>query len=245
MAIASKKVRIAAVGDIHCTKTSQGQLKPLFEQMSKHADIILLCGDLTDYGLPEEAQVLAKELQAATVPIVVVFGNHDYESGHESDIKQILTDAGVTVLDGDGCEIEGVGFAGVKGFAGGFGRKGLSSHGEQAIKRFVQEAVEEVQKLETALARLKTSTRVVLLHYAPLASTIEGEPLEIFPFLGSSRLEDPLNRYGVIAAFHGHAHAGNPEGRTSENIPVYNVSLPLMRETKPNNLPFRLIEVSC
>jgi Icc-related predicted phosphoesterase len=236
-------VRLAAVGDIHCTKTSEGVLQPLFSKITESADILLLCGDLTDYGLPEEAHVLVKELTAVTIPTIAVFGNHDYESHKEDELQQILSDVGVTVLDGSACEIEGIGFAGVKGFGGGFGSKALGAWGEKAIKQFVHEAVDEALKLESALARLQTPQRIAILHYSPIQATVEGEPPEIFPFLGSSRLEEPLTRYSVTAAFHGHAHKGQLEGRTSNNIPVYNVSMPLLQQAFPDQPPFRLLEI--
>src|SRR5207249_2662288 len=173
-----------------------------------------------------EAQVLAKEITAAAkVPIVAVLGNHDYESGQMGEIRRILADSGVTLLDGDACEILGIGFAGIKGFAGGFGRGTLGYWGELAIKQFVQEALDEALKLETALARLRTPHRIAVLHYAPIRGTVEGEPLEILPYLGCSRLEEPLTRYPVTAVFHGHAHHGSPEGRTVNDLPVYNVSM--------------------
>jgi len=237
-------VRLAAVGDIHCGKTSQGTLQPLFAQASQIADILILCGDLTDYGLPEEAQVLVKELAAANLPTVAVLGNHDYEAGKQDQIRQILVDAGVRILDGDACEIEGVGFAGVKGFAGGFGRGTLGYWGEDAVKRFVQEALDEALKLESALARLRTRHKIAVLHYAPIQATVEGEPPEIFPFLGCSRLEEPLGRHPVDVVFHGHAHHGAPEGRTNSGIPVYNVALQLMRQLFPDRPPLRVIEVA-
>jgi Icc-related predicted phosphoesterase len=237
-------VRLAAVGDIHCGKTSQGAFQELFGQAAELADILVLCGDLTDYGLAEEARILAKELSVAKMPIVAVLGNHDYESDQQDEIRQILADAGVTLLDGDACEIEGVGFAGIKGFAGGFGRGTLGFWGEAAIKRFVQEALDEALKLESALARLRTPQRFAVLHYAPIQATVEGEPPEIFAFLGCSRLEGPLTNHPVNAVFHGHAHQGRPEGQTSNGIPVYNVSLPLMRQANPDRPPFRVLEVS-
>jgi Icc-related predicted phosphoesterase len=242
-AIAKEKVRLAAVGDIHCTRTSQGTLQPLFEQIAESADVLLLCGDLTDYGLPEEAHILTQELSTIKIPTLAVLGNHDYETGKPDEIRQILSDAGVIMLDGETCEIEGVGFAGVKGFGGGFGRGALGAWGEESIKRFVHEAVDEALKLESALSRLRTEARVAILHYSPIPATLEGEPPEIFPFLGSSRLEEPLNHYPVTAVFHGHAHAGNPEGQTSSGIPVYNVSMPLLKRTYPDQPPFRIVEI--
>jgi Icc-related predicted phosphoesterase len=236
-------VRVAAVGDIHCTRASQGALHPLFAQAAQAADVLLLCGDLTDYGLAEEAEILVKELNAAKIPVVAVLGNHDYESGQEDQVRQILCDAGVMLLDGETCELHGVGFAGIKGFAGGFGRGTLGHWGEPAVKRFVQEAIDEALKLESALARLRNPQRIVVMHYAPVAGTIEGEPPEIFPFMGCSRLEEPLVRYPVDAVFHGHAHGGTLEGRTAGGVPVYNVSLPLLQRVAPDRPPFYVLEV--
>jgi Icc-related predicted phosphoesterase len=206
--------------------------------------VLLLCGDLTNYGLVEEAHVLARELNAVKVPVVAVLGNHDFETGKQEEISRVLTDAGVTMLDGDACEVRGVGIAGVKGFCGGFGRGALGAWGEAVVKQFVHEAVNEALKLEAALARLRTPRRVALLHYAPVRDTVEGEPVEIFPYLGSSRLGEPLDRYGVDVVFHGHAHRGAPEGRTSAGIPVYNVALPLLQRTAPNGPLCRVVEIA-
>ena len=242
--LSNTHVRVAAIGDIHVSRHSQGAFQPLFTHISSNADVLVLCGDFTDYGLPEEARILARELTAAIkVPVVAVLGNHDYEAGKQNEIREILLDAGVTVLDGEAAEIEGIGFAGVKGFAGGFGRGSLGPWGEQVIKRFVQEAVDEAMKLETALARLRTEQRVALLHYAPIRGTVEGEPPEIFPYLGSGRLEEPINRYRVTAVFHGHAHRGTPEGRTSTGIPVYNVAMPLLTRINPDRLPYLVVNL--
>lgn len=237
-------LRIAALGDIHVSKTSQGVFHPLFAQISSNADVLLLCGDFTDYGLPEEARILARELTASVnIPVIAVLGNHDYESGHQGEIRQILSDAGVAVLDGEATEVHGVGFAGVKGFGGGFGRGALGPWGEQAIKAFVQEAIDESLKLEAALARLRTNRRVAVLHYSPVRSTVEGEPPEIFPYLGSSRLEEPINRYRVSAVFHGHAHRGTAEGRTAAGVPVYNVAMPLLARLNPDRPPYLIVEL--
>lgn len=244
MATTTGTVRIAAMSDIHVGKTGQGALASVFAQVSERSDVLAMCGDLTDYGLPEEARVLAREIGTALrVPCVSVLGNHDYEAGKADEVRQILTDAGVTVLDGDSCEIQGVGFAGVKGFCGGFGRGALGPWGEEIIKIFVREAVNEAFKLESALARLRGPHRVALLHYSPVRATVEGEPLEIFPYLGSSRLEEPLARYPVTAVIHGHAHNGTLEGCTASGIPVYNVSMPLLKKSWPEQAPFRVIEV--
>jgi Icc-related predicted phosphoesterase len=236
------KVRVAAVGDLHCTSSAKGKLRPLFTQIAEAADMLLLSGDLTDYGLPEEAHVLAEELANTKIPIVAVFGNHDYETGNEDEVRKILCEAGVQVLDGEACEIEGIGIAGAKGFAGGFGRRALGPWGEPIIKQFVNEALHEALKLETALAKLRTEHRIALLHYSPIEATIQGEPQEIFAFLGTSRLEDPLIHYPVDVVFHGHAHRGYPEGRTVNNTPVYNVAKPLLQRTYTDRPAFKIVE---
>jgi Icc-related predicted phosphoesterase len=236
-------VRIAALADLHCSKGSQGQLAPLFAEAAAAAQVLLICGDLTDYGQPDEAHVLVKELTGAKIPIVAVLGNHDHESGKHEEVTAILCEAGVNVLDGETYELHGIGFAGVKGFGGGFGQRMLAPWGESAIKNFVHEAVEEGLRLERALQRLTTRQRIALMHYAPIRATVEGESPETFAFLGSSRLEEPLSRYPVAAVFHGHAHVGSPEGATSSGVPVYNVSLPLMRKHYPDRPPFRIFEI--
>jgi Icc-related predicted phosphoesterase len=237
-------VRIAAIGDIHLGgKGLDPPLQILFGQVAEQADVLALCGDLTDRGDPEEARLMAKALSAVTVPIVAVLGNHDYECGKESEVARILSDAGVRVLDGDAHELLGIGFAGVKGFAGGFGRRALGPWGEPIIKQFVKEALNEALKLETALSRLRTERKVALLHYSPIAATVNGEPPEIYPYLGSSRLEEPLTRYPVDVVFHGHAHHGAPEGRTMSDVPVYNVSMVLLQDTYPQRPPFRIVEL--
>ncbi|MGE0448175.1 MAG: metallophosphoesterase [Vicinamibacterales bacterium] len=237
-------VRVAATGDLHCTRTGHGTWQPLFARVAESADLLLLAGDLTDYGTPDEARVLARELMPLRVPTVAVLGNHDVESGKEDDVRQILTDAGVTVLDGDAVELLGIGIAGVKGFGGGFGPRALGAWGEPTIKQFVHEAVNEALKLEAALARLRTTATIVLIHYSPIQQTVEGEPLEIYPFVGSSRLEDPINRFPVSLVVHGHAHRGQLEGTTKSNVPVYNVSIPLLARSFPDRQPFRVFNVT-
>jgi Icc-related predicted phosphoesterase len=177
------------------------------------------------------------------MPRLAVLGNHDFECGKHQELVHVLVDAGIIVLDGESCEIAGIGFAGVKGFAGGFGEWTLQSWGEEPIKRFVHASVEEAVKLEAALTRLKTHQRIVLMHYAPIRATVEGEPPEIFPFLGSSRLELALNPHGVTAVFHGHAHKGRPEGRTSSGVPVYNVAVPVLLAAAPDRPPILLFDV--
>jgi Icc-related predicted phosphoesterase len=234
-------VRVAAVGDLHCTRTSHGAFQTLFGQVSESADMLLLAGDLTDTGLPDEARTLARELAALHIPAIAVFGNHDCESGHQDEVRNILSDAGVTVLDGEATEVRGIGIAGVKGFCGGFGKRALGPWGETAIKQFVHEAVNEALKLEASLARLRTKHQIVLLHYAPIQETVEGEPPEIYAFVGSSRLEDPISRFPVSMVFHGHAHRGRPEGHTKDHVPVYNVSMPLLTRMFPDRPHFRVV----
>ncbi len=245
MMSAREHVRLAAVGDIHYTQASRGTRQSLFSYMADTADIVLLCGDIIDYGLPEEARLFAQEISATVkLPILAVLGNHEYESGKQDEVQRIFTDVGILVLDGDAQVVHGVGFAGVKGFPGGFGQHALQAWGEESIKRFVQESVSETLKLESALAKLRTVPRVALLHYAPIAETVMGESAEIWAFLGSSRLEEPLNRYAVSVVFHGHAHRGRAEGKTQANIPVYNVALPLLRQHYPDRPPVRIYELS-
>jgi len=239
----ASSVRVAAIGDLHCSKASLGALQALFSRIAESADVLALCGDLTDRGLPDEARLLAKELQAVKLPKVAVLGNHDFESDAAGEVTEILAQADVSVLDGTTLEVLGVGFAGAKGFAGGFGERALQAWGEEPIKTFVRTAVDETLKLESALARLRTLGRVVLLHYAPVRDTCDGEPLEIYAFLGSSRLEEPLNRYAASVVFHGHAHRGQPEGKTAGGVPVYNVALPLLQRLYPDRPPFRVVEI--
>jgi Icc-related predicted phosphoesterase len=240
----AETVRIAAVADLHFGRAGYGPpLRALFDGLADRADVLALCGDLTDSGDPEEARGLARVLAGATIPTVAVFGNHDFESGKVPEVSRILCDAGVHMLDGSTYEVRGVGFAGVKGFAGGFGRRALGPWGEETIKQFVQEALNEALKLETALARIRANRRVVLMHYSPVEGTVEGEPREIYPYLGSSRLEEPLNRYPVDAVFHGHAHHGAAEGRTKTGVPVYNVSINLLQRLHPDGWPVRLLEL--
>ena len=241
--MAGPLIRVAALADLHCTKSSQGAFQPLFARVSESADIAVIAGDLTDYGLPEEAAVLARELTALRIPAAAVLGNHDLEAGKSGEVRQILADAGLAVLDGDACELHGIGIAGVKGFGGGFGRHALGPWGETIIKQFVHEAVDEALKLEAAFARLRTPHLIALLHYSPIQETVAGEPLEIYPFLGSSRLEEPIGRYPVSLVVHGHAHRGQLEGRTKNGVPVYNVSMPLLTRSFSDRPPFRVFEV--
>ena len=242
-----KKVRIAAVGDIHVKESDKGKWVEFFKEASRAADVLLICGDLTDTGDEAEAQVLAEELRACSIPVIGVLGNHDFEKGRHKLIRQIVHNDHVHILDGEAVVVNDIGFAGVKGFGGGFDNHMLSMFGEGAMKAFVQEAVDEALRLDRALARLdaeyKVERKVVLLHYSPIKETIIGEPEAIYPFLGSSRLADPLNRRNVIAAFHGHAHVGSLEGKTSGGVPVYNVSKPILLKAG-YKCPFYLFEAN-
>jgi Icc-related predicted phosphoesterase len=228
MAEEAKKVRIAAVGDIHIHEADKGKWKGYFEKIAQAADVLLIAGDLTHTGDESEAEVMLEELRSCTIPIVAVLGNHDYEKGRHKLIRQILQQhAQLHILDGESVVIGNVGFAGVKGFGGGFDNYMLSMFGEGAMKAFVQEAVDEALHLERALARLDQEhegiRKIALMHYSPVSETVKGEPEVIFPFLGSSRLAEPLIRRKVIAAFHGHAHAGKLNAEIS-GIKVFNVA---------------------
>ena len=238
------KTRIAAIGDIHVREGDKGKWIEFFKDVSSKSDVLVIAGDLTDTGDEMEAQVLADELKSCSVPVVAVLGNHDFEKGRHKLIRQILLKQGVHILDGEAVIINGVGFAGVKGFGGGFDKSMLSFFGEGAMKAFVQEAVDEALHLDRALSRLNTEEgdikKIALLHYSPVSETVIGEPESIFPFLGCSRLVEPLNRHKVVAAFHGHAHIGTFEGRTNDNIPVYNVSKPLLTKM---GIAYYLLEV--
>jgi len=224
-------MRIAAVGDIHVKKDDKGRFTSCFSAVSAGADVLLLCGDLTDTGSETEAAVLVEELRSCKVPVVAVLGNHDHEKGKPAEIRRIMKEAGVHMLDGEARVIGGVGFAGTKGFGGGFDKYSLSMFGETAMKAFVQEAVDEALKLDRALTNLDKEhpdiPKIVVLHYSPIKETIVGEPEVIYPFLGSSRLAEPLVRRQVTAAFHGHAHAGTLQSSLND-VKVFNVALPIL-----------------
>lgn len=217
-------VRIAALGDLHFDERSRGSLTPLFNKVNREADILALVGDLTTHGEPGQVEAFMEEVRAIDVPIVAVLGNHDYEADDVESVCQALTEGGIEILDGDTVEIEGIGFTGIKGFAGGFGRAALGPFGEPLIKEFVQHAVDEALKLERGLRELRTEHRVVLVHYSPVVDTLEGEPEQIYAYLGSSRLLEPIETLGADVVLHGHAHHGRYSGRTPSGIPVFNVA---------------------
>jgi Icc-related predicted phosphoesterase len=235
--------RIAAVGDLHCTEESRGKLRPLLATVDHDAEVLVLCGDLTDNGTQEEAETLAGELHGVRIPMVGVLGNHDHERGQGDLVRKILIQAGVHLLDGEAWRLdEGLGFAGTKGFAGGFGDHVLQAWGEGPVKEFVTHAQDEALKLESALAKLRTGRRVAILHYSPMRGTVIGEPPEIFPFLGTSRLQVPINRFHAHAVFHGHAHRGTHSDRTNRDVPVFNCAFPLLRRLNPPR-NYALVEV--
>jgi Icc-related predicted phosphoesterase len=219
------KLRIAATGDLHVMEDSVAPYRELFTEMSNNADVLVLCGDLTNFGKVREAEILAEDIRACSVPVLGVLGNHDYECGVEDQVSAILHDAGMKILGEQALEIEGVGFAGVKGFMGGYGRGELAPFGEPIAKAFVQEAMNEARKLENGLRSLRTERSVAVLHYSPTVETLEGEPPAIYQYLGSARLADAIDRFDhVKAVVHGHAHHGTYEGRTPRGVPVYNVA---------------------
>jgi len=235
-------ITVAAIGDLHVTETSVRPYAALFAEISEKADVLVLCGDLTNFGKTKEAEILAEDLRSATIPVVGVLGNHDYECGQPEKVAEILCQAGMRLLDEQAIVVEGVGFAGTKGFIGGFGRGELAPFGEGEIKAFVDVAANEARKLENALRSLRTERSVAVLHYAPIAETLEGEPIEIFPYLGSARLADAIDRFeNVRAVVHGHAHHGRYEGRTMRGTPVYNCAQFVVRPQFGR--PYALLEV--
>ena len=238
----SGTITVAAIGDLHVREDSERDYRSLFEEISKVADVLALCGDLTNFGRTSEAEMLADDLRACSIPAVGVLGNHDYECGQPEKVVEILRQAGVTILDEQATVVDGVGCAGVKGFVGGFGRGELGSFGEAAIKSFVDECLNEARKLENQLRTLRTDRVMAVLHYSPIAGTVEGEPLELYPFLGSSRLADAVDRFdNVKVVVHGHAHRGAFRGETIRGVPVYNCAQFVVQEAEGR--PYTIIEV--
>jgi uncharacterized protein len=235
-------MRIAATADLHFFSPRFGVIQEQLAQVRDEADLLILAGDLTNYGKPAEMEGLLNSLVRLRLPIVAVLGNHDYESGAQAELIRMLTQEGIKLLDGTAYERDGIGFAGTKGFGGGFGRGALTAFGEPEVKAFVQGAIDEALKLERAISQLRTEKRVVVLHYAPVADTAQGESPEIFPYLGSSRLAEVVDRHGADMILHGHAHHGSPEGKTTAGIPVYNVAIPILQSLKSGSV-FRTFEV--
>ncbi|MCT8992094.1 metallophosphoesterase [Chelativorans sp. SCAU2101] len=233
-------MKIAAIADLHVREDASVSHRAMFNEIGREADILVLAGDLTDLGKPREAELLAEDLRGCGIPVVGVLGNHDHECNAVEDVTHVLREAGMHLLDGQSVELKGVGFAGVKGFAGGFGRRMLASFGEPAIKAMVAESVNEAMKLENALRQLSAERVVAIVHYAPIEETVSGEPLEIYPFLGSSRLAETIDRFPVNAVVHGHAHHGVYEGRTPGGVRVFNVA---QRIEKPSGKPYAILEI--
>lgn len=233
-------IRLAAVGDVHFAADSPGRLRPHLEAAATDVDALLLAGDLTHRGRPDEARVLAGEVAGLELPILAVLGNHDYHLGAQDEIGAILRDAGVHVLEGAG-EVVGVrgialGVAGVKGFCGGFAGACVTEFGEPEVKAFAASARRSAESLRVALDGLDCDVRVALLHYAPVEATLVGEPPGLWPFLGSYLLAEAADAAGAALILHGHAHAGSAEeARTPGGVPVRNVAQPVIRR------PFALI----
>ena len=225
MATIERKLRVAAIGDLHVQESDSSPYRELFGEVATNADVLLLCGDLTNFGKTTEAEILADDIRSCSIPVLGVLGNHDYECGQPEKVAEILHGAGMTILDEQAVEIDGVGFAGVKGFMGGYGRGELAPFGEPIAKAFVDEAMNEARKLENGLRSLRTERSVAVLHYSPTVETLDGEPQVIHQYLGSQRLADAIDRFDhVKAVVHGHAHHGSYEGRTPGGTPVYNVA---------------------
>ena len=235
-------MRIAATADLHFVPQRQSTLHDQLQKVRDEADVFVVAGDLTNYGQPAEMEPLLNIMVRTRVPTIVVLGNHDYESGREDELINMLTAGGVKVLDGTAYERDGVGFAGTKGFVGGFGRGVLTAFGEPAIKTFVRASIDESLKLERGLSQLRSAKRVVVLHYSPIAATVLGEAPEIFPFMGTSRLAEIIDRQGADLVVHGHAHHGALEGRTTAGIPVYNVAITLLQAQQPS-AHYRIFDV--
>ncbi len=243
MADHRKKTRIAALGDIHVGELVQKNYQELFQHISRDADVLAIAGDLTQRGTIRDTELLLDQLTYCSVPVVCVLGNHDYENNLEAEITSMLRQRNIQVLDGISTIIEGVAFVGSKGFGGGFDGYALSSFGEPLVKKFVKASLDEALLLEKALRDVGPDIPIcVVLHYSPIRSTVEGEPVDIFPFLGSSRLLEPLERFDVTTILHGHAHHGTHEGKTQKGIPVYNVSLPLLESINPEK-PYKLLQL--
>jgi Icc-related predicted phosphoesterase len=235
-------MRIAATADLHFSAQTQGLLKEQLGKVRDEADVLVLAGDLTNFGRPQEMEPLVNVLVRLRLPTIAVLGNHDYESGQEAELMRMMTSEGIKVLDGTGYERDGVGFAGTKGFIGGFGRGVLTAFGEPEVKAFVKVSIDEAMKLERAMSQLRAAKRVVVLHYAPISGTVAGEAQEIYPYLGSSRLAEVVDRHGAELVIHGHAHHGSLDGKTTAGIPVHNVAITLLQAQQPPTV-YRVFDV--
>ncbi|GGX73828.1 metallophosphoesterase family protein [Streptomyces anandii] len=228
-------IRVAAVGDIHMAPETRGTLRPAFETLPDCADILLLAGDLTRHGTPEEARVVAEEIRGLAVPVVAVLGNHDHHDDRPGEVTSLLEDAGAQVLEGRGvvvpCGGARVGVAGTKGFGGGFVGRSAGEFGEPVMKEFVRHSRHCADALRASLEELAgqdCDMRIALTHYSPVPETLAGEPLEIYPFLGSYLLAEAIDTAGADLAVHGHAHAGTENGMTNGGVRVRNVAQPVI-----------------
>jgi Icc-related predicted phosphoesterase len=226
-------IRIAAAGDVHYGRSSAGRLAPYMSHLNEVADLFLLAGDLTHFGTREEMEVLAKDLAEATVPVISVFGNHDYHSNQTQELRDILQDAGVRVLEQTSCVLElagsRVGIVGLKGFGGGFAGACGTEFGEPEMKAFIGHTKRQADRLRQELMNLQADYKIALLHYSPCPETLAGEKKEIYPFLGSYLLAEAIDDGGADIAFHGHAHHGIEKGLTPGGVPVRNVAQPVIR----------------
>jgi Icc-related predicted phosphoesterase len=227
-------IRIAAVGDVHLDEDVVGRYRPALDKLPEVADALLLAGDLTRHGTEAEARCVATEFGGLGVPVIAVLGNHDHHSDQGPQVTRVLTDAGITVLEGSGVVLEcggrRLGVAGVKGFGGGFAGKCASAFGEREMKAFIQVTTDSADSLGAALRGLDCDVRVALTHYAPVPDTLAGEPLEIYPFLGSYLLGAAIDSAPTALAVHGHAHAGTERGRTPGGVRVRNVAHPVIKQ---------------
>jgi Icc-related predicted phosphoesterase len=235
-------MRIAATADLHFSPQQFAPLRDQLNQVRDQADVLVIAGDLTNFGKPQEMEPLLNTIVRLRIPTIAVLGNHDYESGQELELMRMMTAEGIKVLDGSAYERDGVGFAGTKGFVGGFGRGVLTAFGEAEIKTFVRASIEEALKLERAMSQLRSSKRVVVLHYSPIAATVQGESPELFPFLGTSRLAEVVDRHGADLVLHGHAHHGTQDGRTTGGIAVHNVAITLLQSQQPPSV-YRIFDI--
>ncbi|MFV2176511.1 metallophosphoesterase [Actinomadura sp. LOL_016] len=226
-------IRVAAAGDLHVGHESTGKYRAHLHGLADQADVFLVAGDLTRHGTLEEGRVAAGELRDLGVPVIAVLGNHDHHSDLEDEMSGLLRDAGVTVLEGDGtvvdCDGVRFGVAGGKGFGGGFEGRCAGEFGEEMMKEFVRHTKDFSARLGTALLELDADVRVALTHYSPVEDTLEGEPLEIYPFLGSYLMGEAIDAAGADLAVHGHAHKGTEKGMTQGGVRVRNVALPVLQ----------------
>jgi Icc-related predicted phosphoesterase len=227
-------IRIAAVGDVHMDEDVLGRFRPALEHLPDHADVLLLAGDLTRHGTESEARCVATEFGNLPVPVIAVLGNHDHHCDEVPQVVKILEDAEITVLEGTGTVVEcggtRLGVAGVKGFGGGFAGRCASAFGEPEMKAFIRTTSETADRLGAALRELDSDVRVALTHYAPVPDTLAGEPLEIYPFLGSYLLGEAIDSAPTALAVHGHAHLGTERGTTPGGVRVRNVAHPVIKQ---------------